>query len=73
MGGMNLDQVRSELSSIIGELRRIEQGVRSDFSGIGQDRCANCINAIADYYEFTVLTQLNSMNQGLISQLLSSD
>ena len=73
MSRMNIEQARSEMRSIIAELESIEQGIRSDFRGIGQDRCANAVNSITNYYRNTVLRQLNSMEQGAISRLLSNN
>ena len=68
--GTTLEQARTEMRSIIEELEDIEQGIRRDFRGIGQDRCANCVRAIAGYYRHTVLHHLNSMEQSRISQAL---
>jgi len=47
---MSLESCKIELRSIVREIQDIEQGVRRDFSGIGQDLCANCIDRIADKY-----------------------
>jgi len=68
MSGRTLEGARAEVRSIIAELERIEQGVRGDFRGIGQDRCANCIQAVISYYRHTVLRTLDNMNQSLISR-----
>lgn len=58
---MTLNECRSELNSIIRELRDIEYGVRHDFSGIGEGLCGDCIDKIADKYE-GVLRRLNRVN-----------
>lgn len=57
----SLNSCRSELRAIINELRDIEWGVRRDFSGIGQDLCADCISRLADKYE-GVLSRLNRVD-----------
>jgi len=69
---MNLDQVEAELRAIVAELRDIAGGVRRDFNGIGQDMCANCIEAVADHYARRVLPQLSQMERSRISQILNS-
>lgn len=56
-----LDECRSELRSIIRELRDIENGVRRDFTGIGEQLCANCIDKIVDKYN-GVLSKLNKVD-----------
>lgn len=58
---MTLNESKKELRSIINELRSIESGVRYDFSGIGENLCANCIDKIADRYE-GVLNRLNRVD-----------
>lgn len=66
---VNLDQMRSDLRTIIQDLRDIEHELRRSFNGIGQDLCANCVSAIADHYEFRVQRQLNRMDQNDLSKL----
>lgn len=56
-----LSGCRSELSSIIREIRDIESGVRRDFVGVGQDLCGDCIDRVADKYD-GVLRRLNSVD-----------
>ena len=56
-----LESCRSELRSIIAELREIESGVRGSATGIGQDLCGNCIDRVADKYE-GVLARLNRVD-----------
>jgi hypothetical protein len=63
---MSLNQIRSELRAIIRELRDIEHGVRGDFTGIGQDMCANCIGRLADHYQ-SVLVRLENVNPNLLA------
>jgi hypothetical protein len=42
---------QNELASIIRELEAIEEGVRYDFVGIGQNYCADCIDRIVSKYK----------------------
>ena len=69
---MNLDACRSELRSIIRELRAIEQGVRGDFTGMGQDMCANCVSKIADHYQ-SVLNRLERVNQNRLASFITGN
>lgn len=57
----NIYECRAELRSIINELYAIEAGIRRDFSGIGEDLCANCVGLIADRHE-SALRKLNNVN-----------
>ena len=63
---MNLEACRGELQSIIRELRDIETGIRNDFSGIGQEMCANCVNQLIGHYG-RQLTTLNNVNQNRLA------
>lgn len=64
---MTLNECRSELSSIIRELRDIEDGVRRDFTGIGENFCGDCIDRIADKYD-GVLRRLNRVNYNRLAE-----
>lgn len=44
-------EIKQELKNIVNELYDISNGIRKDFSGIGNDVCANRISNIAQYYE----------------------
>jgi hypothetical protein len=46
----DLYEIKCELQSIINELDSIARGVRNDFSGIGNDKCAQAICIVADRY-----------------------
>ena len=48
---MTLGEARRELRSIINELWSIENGIRSEFDGIGENYCADCIARISRKYE----------------------
>jgi len=67
-----LNQCRSELNSIIRELRDIEWGVRRDFIGIGQDLCGNCIDKVADKYD-GVMARLNRVDQNRLADWILGD
>ena len=58
--------IKKELQSIINELYSISGGVRSDFDGIGNEKCANSVVVAAQYYE-TVLQHLNNMDTSALS------
>lgn len=45
-----LDSIIGELNSIIRELEDISAGVRSDFVGIGNEKCADCIDRVLNQY-----------------------
>lgn len=67
---MDLSECKAEMRSIINELRDIEWGVRRDFTGIGEQLCGNCIDKIADKYDY-VYRQLQKVNYNLITQLIN--
>ena len=67
-----LTSCREELRSIIRELRSIESGVRSDFAGIGQEHCGDCINMIARKYE-GVLDRLNRVDTNRLADWVNGD
>lgn len=45
-----LESIKRELSSIISELEDISQGIRKDFVGIGNLRCAACLDSVISNY-----------------------
>lgn len=67
---MDLYECREELRSIISEMRSIEDGVRCDFSGIGEDLCADCIEKIASKYDY-VLRRLNNVKYNVIASAIN--
>ena len=67
---MNLNACREELRSIIQELRHIDNGLKSDFVGIGQEMCGNCVGQVANHYQNKVLTKLNNVNQNLLADFV---
>ena len=69
---MTLNECKSELRSIITELRNIESGVKSDFAGIGQDLCGNCIEQIAEKYD-GVLSRLNRVDYNRLASWIIGD
>lgn len=59
--------IKNELQSIIDELYSVAGGVRSDFDGIGNDKCASSIITAAKQYE-TVKQKLNSMDLSAVTE-----
>ncbi len=45
-----LAEIKSELNSIISELESISSGIRKDFAGIGNEKCADTIDLILSHY-----------------------
>lgn len=56
-----LDSIKAELNSVIRELESISAGVRIDFQGIGNDKCADCIDKVLDGY-YLARRKLNDMD-----------
>lgn len=56
-----LESIKRELQRIINELDSISRGVRKNFEGIGNERCASSISAIADDYR-RLKRQLDRIN-----------
>jgi len=67
-----LNECKSELSSIITELRAIEEGIRQDFVGIGEGLCGDCINKVAEKY-VRVFEQLKSVNQNKFTEWVTGE
>lgn len=59
-------QIKRELQSIINELDSISSGVRRDFSGIGNEVCADCITRVANHYR-DVKRRLDTMDTNILS------
>lgn len=64
---MTLNECKRELSSIIREIREVENGVRRDFDGIGENLCGNSIDKVADKYD-GVLRKLNRVNLNRVAE-----
>lgn len=62
-----LNAIKTELDSIIKELERIRDGVRNDFVGIGNDRCANCIDGVLNNY-YRVRNKLNNLDTTTVTE-----
>lgn len=58
---MTLYEARDELSSIVNELRSIEDSIRYDFVGIGEKHCADCVGKIANRCN-NMLYKLNNVD-----------
>lgn len=69
---MTLNEARRELRSIISELWSVENGIRSEFEGIGEGFCADCVANIAHKYE-GVLRRLNNVNTNRLADWVNKD
>lgn len=69
---MTLGEARSELRSIINELKDIENGIRNDFDGIGEEYCADCVSKIAQKYE-NVLYRLNRVDTNKLADWVTNN
>ena len=56
-----LNAIRNEIASIIRELDSIADGVRRDFVGIGNDKCAQSLDKAANNYRY-VKRQLDNLD-----------
>lgn len=61
-----LISIKNELRSIIGELESISRGVRNDFTGIGNDKCADCIDRVLNQY-YAVQRRLNNLDTSTVT------
>lgn len=62
-----LEGIKSELKDIISELDEIADGIKSDFYGIGQDKCSKSIDSVADKYR-SVRRSLKKIDTGKIKK-----
>ena len=61
-----LNSIRTELSSVIGELDSIAAGISGDFTAVGNDRCAQSINSVISKYQY-VLRLLNNVDTSTVT------
>lgn len=61
-----LISIKRELNSIITELESISQGIRNDFVGIGNEKCADCIDNVLNQYYF-VRRKLNNLDISMVT------
>ena len=61
-----LISIKSELNLIIAELESISQGIRNDFIGIGNEKCADCIDNVLTQYYF-VRRKLNNIDTSMVT------
>lgn len=66
-GRNELESIKRELNSIIKELESISYGVQNDFTGIGNDKCAECINSVLNQYYF-VRRKLNNLDTTTVTE-----
>lgn len=69
-GSMELIEYRAELSSIIGELEKVEFHVRHDFKNVGNEKCADSIQSVISKYR-DALNTLNSIDASTLDTLKS--
>ncbi len=69
---MTLSEARRELHSIINELYDIENGIRSEFDGIGEDLCGDCIDKVIVKYE-RVLYKLNNVDTNRLADWVNGN
>lgn len=62
-----LASIKRELNSIISELESISNGVRKDFTGIGNDKCADCIDKVLNQY-YGVRRKLNNLDTSTVTE-----
>lgn len=62
-----LASIKKELDSIIKELESISSGVRKDFTGIGNDKCADCIDRVLDQY-YVVRKKLKNLDTNTVTE-----
>ena len=67
-----LNSCRNELQSIINELVAIEDGVRYDFKGIGQNFCADSLDTIINKYRY-VLKRLNNVDTNRLADFINEE
>lgn len=54
-----LNSIISDLDTLITELEDVEGIVRYDFSGVGNERCADSIESVKDQYDYVRRTLQN--------------
>ena len=62
-----LASIKKELSSIIRELEDISRGVKRDFTGIGNEQCAACIDRVVNQY-YTVKKKLDKIDTTTVTE-----
>ena len=62
-----LSEIKRELNSIISELESISSGVKADFTGIGNEQCASCIDRVVNQYRY-VKRKLDNMDTNTVTE-----
>ena len=62
-----LNAIKRELNQIITELESISNGVRYHFQGIGNEKCANCLDNVLNRY-YTVRRKLNNLDTSTVTE-----
>ncbi len=63
---IELESIKTELQSIIDELRDISYGVNRDFDGIGSEHCSASIQKAANHYD-DVKSRLNRIDTTIVT------
>ena len=66
MSRQELYAIKQDLQSIINELDSIAAGIRNDFVGIGNDKCASVVSNVADHYQY-VKRKLDSIDTSKVT------
>ncbi len=64
---IELESIKTELQSIIDELRDISYGVNRDFDGIGSERCSTSVQNAANHY-VDVKSKLNRIDTTAVTE-----
>lgn len=48
---LETNKIKRELKNITGELDDIANDVRTEFKGVGNDRCSQCVKDVSDEYK----------------------
>ena len=67
-----LNSCRKELHAILRELKILEEGIRTSFSGIGQDRCADCLESVIERYQM-LLNNLDQVDPTRLASLINGE
>lgn len=67
-----LNSCKEDLRAIIRELVSIEEGVRNNFSGIGQQYCADCLDAVIGKYRY-VLRRLEQVDTNRLADFINGE
>ncbi|MFI3326897.1 MAG: hypothetical protein R3Y35_12115 [Clostridia bacterium] len=64
---MELLSIKSEFNSVISELESISNAVRSNFTGIGNDKCSDSIDRVLNQY-YSIIKKLNNLDTTTVTE-----